>query len=163
MNVNKFTERVINNELGNRVEVIYFSQEFEKDSGSTYYHTKLLYKNTIIYAVSQEDPGDKEPQNLEKIIKEIRNTIEEFEEIIETDKEQDCISYFLRAIRMRYYKEEFKNNKGNIVYYDDWEEELKDYVENIIKQRGELGLTMIQAYDKCVRNFKEDVVKKFNL
>jgi len=160
MKVNQFTQKLINNSLPKEIRQIDFiEEEVSEDPIDLYYHSKLIYKGTIVYCESAREYKGPDTTK-EEIISDISDQINKFDKILENDSEEECLAFIMNTIRIRYYEEEFKNKEGKKVEYYQWSDRLENYISSTIYERELANDTLLEAYDKCIRNFKKEVVEE---
>jgi len=160
MKVNEFTIKMINKTLPQDMKLIDIHEEKEKERPfATYYHSRVAYRDTIVYCETEEKPNDPEATP-EEMVEGIKKQIKKFEEIIENNYLEHCMIFLTSTIRVRYFKEKIRNLNERQVSYRDWEKEFNKYVTENFEKIEKTDLTLLQAYDMCVRNFKKDIVKR---
>jgi len=157
MRTNEFTKRTISERLPKEIRVIeFFLEDGKRYTTYRYYQIKVEYKDTYIYTYITKEPKAADP-TVEEIVKVIKNKIQNFEEIIEGEREEECIDLIGNAIRVRYYEEGFIDDQGNKMIYLHWDEELDIYIKREFMNKEKNNKTIREAYDTCIRNFKEGV------
>jgi len=160
MRANKFTKKIINKMLPKEIELLEFIEERETENPfNLYYHSKILYKGTIIYSDTIRE-GGKEEADKELIIDDIKIKIDDFEFMLDEGGNSDWIEFITSTVRVRYYTEEIVNIDNIVLKYKDWYFQFEKYVKEAFEEIKDTGATQIAAYDACIRNFKEDIVKR---
>lgn len=161
MQVNDFTKKIISQGLNSDINVEEFVEEIEKeDPYHTYFHSKVSYKNTIIYAYLIKERCAGGVPTVQEIRKNIEEKISDFDKIIKDKNQGACEHFIVNSLRIRYYEERYTNNQGKQVSWEDCENGLDNFVKEGFANRKEKNKSFFEVYDYCIKNFKEKVIKE---
>ena len=128
----------------------------EYDPYVKFYQIKIAYEGTYIYVSVEKHKKKKEP-TAQEIVDAIILQVIQFNKIISSGAEENCIDLITESIGARYYENGFINEQGVHMEYLDWSEELEFYVYTAFENKEKNNQTLKEIYDICVRNFKEAV------